>query len=227
MTPQQLDDILQAVEAHHFPDYLDKDELAADLQDARLEYDMGTWARQGRSSEQKELEQIRATAIKLRGLLNPPYSGMLGREQPNHKKGINRLIEDVERALNGPRFQGEVVGQGPPPARVYVKEVQGGNLSAFEWLAGVKLPEIFERHFGIKAKVDRDPDRGSPHRPPEGPYIDFAEQCLIVLDITKNGEPYSRESIARALTKSKSARSQAEARRKQHWDRSVGKFVPK
>ncbi len=80
--------------------------------------------------------------------------------------------------------------------------------SPFEWLTGVELPRIFEQHFHLEAKVERNPDRGAVPRPPEGPYMRFACRFLIEFGIRqRNGRPYSAEAIAKALTNARSGGS--------------------
>jgi hypothetical protein len=65
--------------------------------------------------------------------------------------------------------------------------------SSFVWLIGAVLATCFERHFGSKAGIIRDPH-------PRSAYIDFVVPTLAELRIAKsNGTPYSLESIAKAL----------------------------
>jgi hypothetical protein len=67
--------------------------------------------------------------------------------------------------------------------------------SPFEWIAGDYLPEVFSAHFGKKATFHRR--KGVP----ESPVLRFIERALIELGITrKSGRPYSRGSIAKALS---------------------------
>jgi hypothetical protein len=68
--------------------------------------------------------------------------------------------------------------------------------SAFEWLVGQRLPEVFDRVFRADPTVYR-----------EGRYLDFVEQVLAKFKITNDGQSYSRESIIKALTLTRSGRS--------------------
>jgi hypothetical protein len=80
--------------------------------------------------------------------------------------------------------------------------------SAFEWLTGVVLPRIFEQLLpSMKANVGRHGGRDAERRPPEGRYIRFARQFLIEFGICKsNGQPYSDEALAKALTNARTGR---------------------
>jgi hypothetical protein len=73
------------------------------------------------------------------------------------------------------------------------------NRSTFDLLIGFGLRRIYEEHFGRPAgsSIGR---KGVPG----GPYMRFAEQALIELDVKKSdGKPYSRSYIARSLTMAK------------------------
>jgi hypothetical protein len=67
--------------------------------------------------------------------------------------------------------------------------------SPLEWLAGVALSKIYERHFAEKPSIVRP--AGSPSA--GGRYIQFVKAIFEASEITHGGEPYSDESIARAL----------------------------
>jgi hypothetical protein len=56
---------------------------------------------------------------------------------------------------------------------------------------------VFENHFDQKATYVRDRTDDWA----EGAFIDFAEVALKELKITELGKPYSRNSIAAALSK--------------------------
>jgi hypothetical protein len=66
-------------------------------------------------------------------------------------------------------------------------------MSPFEWIAGHYLPEVFRTHFLRKPTFHR-------RKVPDGPAIRFIERALIEFGITNSGRPYSRESIAKALS---------------------------
>jgi hypothetical protein len=67
--------------------------------------------------------------------------------------------------------------------------------SAFEW-AIASLMETFLRYFQRKAGISRLTLGGKV----DGPFIRFADAALRELKIFNDGKPYSRETIARAVT---------------------------
>jgi hypothetical protein len=78
--------------------------------------------------------------------------------------------------------------------------------SQLEWLAGVLLPLVYERHFLRRAGRSRDMESGEP----SGPMIRFIEATLKEL-----GEQiFKRESIARAFTRYTSQRNAERSKRK-------------
>lgn len=70
-------------------------------------------------------------------------------------------------------------------------ELKGRRPTELEWLAGVSLPLIYERHFLSRAGRSRNTDGK-----PDGPSVRFTGATLEELDMS-----YSRESIARAFTR--------------------------
>jgi hypothetical protein len=60
-----------------------------------------------------------------------------------------------------------------------------------EWLSGVSLPLVYERHFLRRAGRSRNAEGD-----PTGPMVDFVDAALIEL-----GRPYARESIVRAFAR--------------------------
>jgi hypothetical protein len=80
-----------------------------------------------------------------------------------------------------------------------IREIKDENAvpgSAFEWLIGRKLPEVFEQFF-----------RDDPTVYKKGRYADFAAQVLTEFAITNDGQPHSRDTLIRALTAARSGRS--------------------
>src|SRR5215207_1612042 len=90
--------------------------------------------------------------------------------------------------------------------------------NAFHWLIGVELVGIFERHFGRRAAPGRSHnDYTGETGEANSPYIRFAHAVLADLGIKSNrGKLYSRETIARELTRIKTG---APARRKPKYER--------
>lgn len=70
-------------------------------------------------------------------------------------------------------------------------KLRGRRPSELEWLAGVSLPLVYERHFRSRSGRSR-----SAKGEPGGPTVRFIEATL-----TELGLPYSPESIVRAFTR--------------------------
>jgi hypothetical protein len=164
----------------HVPDKLDRDQLRADLDGIVSLYRAGDDLRYKPAERTQGVRKIVETAKRLQSLIDGNW------RLRRHRGALNRLIADAQSVL-------------PEKAKAVLGVGQG--VSAFENLVGRMLRSTFEQHFKIEAKVERPPDRTAVDRPACGPFIDFAEQCLTEFGITKNGsDPYSRESIAKALS---------------------------
>jgi hypothetical protein len=82
----------------------------------------------------------------------------------------------------------------------------GAGVSAFEWLAGTALPEVFQKFFG-------DPTFSRTAHGPTGPFISFALTVLTEWNITKSGgKPYSAGSVGAALTTSRAGRARRKSK---------------
>ena len=81
-------------------------------------------------------------------------------------------------------------------------ELGMNTLSAFDWLVGVRLATVYERHFGQPAGRSRMKDGQV-----GGPYIRFVQATLRELGILNRGKPYSRETIARSVSRARGSRN--------------------
>jgi hypothetical protein len=125
-------------------------------------------------------------------------------------KGLERLLapDDVWQSLFAPLPPDESIRHGISDlARLIDKrlveeaqdEAQGGPFKAyrdsfktrspFEWLAGNFLADVYFFTFGCRV----------PGISENGPYVRFAEIILDEFQVLRNGKPYSRASIAKAL----------------------------
>ena len=75
----------------------------------------------------------------------------------------------------------------------------GGDVSAFEWLAGSALPSVYKKFFS-KPSFTRTPQG------PTGPFIHFVLAVLTEFKITNRGKQYRPETVAAALTKARAGR---------------------
>jgi len=83
-------------------------------------------------------------------------------------------------------------------------ELSGRRPSEPEWLAGVALPLVYERHFLSPAGRSRNMEGE-----PGGPTVRFIEATLSELTI-----PFKRESIVRAFSRLKRERDVERARKR-------------
>lgn len=70
--------------------------------------------------------------------------------------------------------------------------------SPFEWLAGEYLADDYRVCFGREPALRRGTDGGL-----DGPYVRFVERVLIEFDVKNGNQPFSREAIAKAVTKAR------------------------
>jgi hypothetical protein len=137
---------------------------------------------------ERQLARIIVTAEDLKRLIEEELSvpWMI-----THLEAILRTLRMVEERRNH-------FGDMENEMRSFYKEMGVDHLSPFEDIIG-SLRRTFEFVFDADASYTRNPiDRSI-----SGTFIDFAEAALKELKIPEKGNPYSRASIARALTKVK------------------------
>jgi hypothetical protein len=174
-----VDRILAAVR-EIIPVDLNRDQLLSDLEGIRSMHRTGDDLRDEPSERRKNAAKIIATAEKLKTLIARRDDRLLW---TSHRAALDRLIADAKTEF---------------PAR-FVAMFGVGKVSAFEDLVGLMLKTTFENHFGQRAKYVRD--RISDEV--TGEFIDFVQAALKELKITKLGRPYSRNSIAAALSRAR------------------------
>jgi hypothetical protein len=183
MDEEALTRILDAVGSKFIPADLDRDGLRADIQLAV------SWWRQitgekNRTTRLRPLKDIRRAAEDLKRLLEEDVqSGLALSKYPFTGSDpltiLHQLINYVNRVLEP--LDGTRTGLVP---------LKG---SAFDWVMG-SLMETYSKYFQRKAGISRL--RGKVN----GPFIRFADAALRELEIFNDGKPYSRETIARAVT---------------------------
>ena len=204
--------ILAAVGAKFIPADLDKQKLATDLASCFTVHSSAVQRRSDKPTKDRihRLKSIQKAAKRFEGQLMPDdvwdwsdrysESELLQSEVEYLIKRLDSEIEDLTWELEW----------GPWPD---VREAIRRNLnprdlanrwkvrSPFEWVAGHYLPELLRTHFGIKPTFHRRNDV------PDGPAIRFIERALVELGITNRKRPYSRESIAKALSDARTGRA--------------------
>jgi hypothetical protein len=168
-----VDRIVAAV--GHVPDKLDRDHLRADLEGIVSLYRAGDDLRYKPAKRTQGVRKIVETAKHLQSLIDGNW------RLRRHRGALNRLIADAE--FEFPEKLTTVLG---------VRRV-----STFENLVGLMLRSTFELHFKVPAGYTND----EINEEVRGAFIDFAEAALTELGITNSGAPYSRRSIAAALSK--------------------------
>jgi hypothetical protein len=184
LTEQALDRILAVLDGdipvylqQNDAAYLHRRQLARDLAKLYVEYLSREVAR-GSTTEKKIVQAIK-TARKLRDLLeeiplaHAAYGGLIA--------ALDAMI--AEATWNRPPIDPPAEPAAPQPG------------SAFEWLAGGSLPQLYETNFGEKATYTKSAYTGAS----AGRYIQFCEAVLREMKITIGGAPYSPKTIANAL----------------------------
>jgi hypothetical protein len=181
------------------------------LSDLRLELlkaiSLYSFLRDSRAEAEVELARLKAIHKHASALANElatdeENGGMFTEHWPEH------WPEDMPAASNLVNKMREVVKQSgwleasPQNIAAETRAAYGAaDISALDWLVGARLPAIYENFFREPATAYR-----------EGPYLDFALQVLAEFEIKNDGQPYSRETIITALTRTRSGRS----RRRHH-----------
>ena len=164
----------------------DRDELRAALESVRNLHVTGVDARLKPTKRKQLTLRIIATAKRMRSRL---------KEAPwlaHHRWALNRLILDAEKDL---RIRDAEKESFPKPLKRFLGI--DPRVPALEKLVGW-LRDTFEEHFEQSAHHYTRVYAADEVR---GDFIDFADAALRELGITNpDGAPYSRSSIANALT---------------------------
>lgn len=178
--------ILNAVGSDVTPPGLDRATLRRNLESGAIWYRTKVQLRPSeRAKLQRQLRGIKIAAKKLASQLSDDgawreLSAELPLNQDCPRAILKDLLEAIDRALL--RRDGGTGTKNLFKAR-----------SPFEWLVGMHLPRVFQRHFGRKPGFSRK------DRAPSGPYIRFAAQVLTELKVNNRGRPYKLAAIARAF----------------------------
>jgi hypothetical protein len=183
MEDEALTRILDAVGSKFIPANLDLDGLRTEIQLAAWWW-MQITGEKKQPARLRRLQDIRRAAEELKRLLEEDaQSGLALSKYPftgsDPLTVLNQLIDYVNRVLE-PRDD----GMQPVPLKG----------SAFEW-AMRSLMDAYSEHIRREPGISRDLEGKV-----DGPFIRFADASLRELKIFNDGEPYSRETIARAVT---------------------------
>jgi hypothetical protein len=191
MDDEALTRILDVVGSRFIPANLDRDGLRVDIQLAAMWW-MQITGEKKQPARLRRLQDIRRAAEDLNRLLEEDaQSGLALSKYPftgsDPLTMLNQLTNYVNRVLEPPEPP-----DGMPTRPVPLKG------SAFDW-AMLSLMELYSKYFRRKAGISRFGGKI------DGPFIRFVDAALRELKIFNDGKPYSRETIARAVTALKPA----------------------
>jgi hypothetical protein len=194
ITDAALDKIILAVRE---PVTLEREELRREIEIAATQYrDAVIFHDLGRARNlEKRLTAFRKAAERLDAqLADETFYNLIEGTLIIHDLDP-RSADTVRCAIKQLIKAADLVGK-PPPCAISTAAPRGiFEVSPKEWLAGWRLPEIYERIFGRRSGRSRNLDGD-----PSGPCVRFIKAVMHELQIE-----YSEESIVRALTKRRAA----------------------
>jgi len=198
MDRDAVDRIVDAVGAEHYRKRKSREDLGARLDRAEFWFRVNVDLRSSSTAREKRLSAAAKAASRLQLALDRlEQHDLPTKPRTNELRGNIQLLR---AALTPPAPESELLQKA---AEEWAEELHLKKRSALEWLVGVKLPQIFKTFFDVPVGFSRGTAKKA-----LGPFIRFAEQALRELGITNYyGEPYSAETIARALSDVRTRRS--------------------
>jgi hypothetical protein len=185
--------ILEAVGLEFVPPHLDFDLLQRSIEECVECYFRALNARPNkdeRTDQVNRLKQICENAQQLANLLEQE-------DESDWREQLEGQIRRKKSELEDLEWEVKLSQPDPELKAAYRRQ------SAFDLLAGVLLPRIFERHFGVEPTCMKSG--------PTAFYVRFVQAVLGVFKIWKtNGKPYASGTIIKALTDATSNRNQSE-----------------
>lgn len=126
------------------------------------------------------LSKVLATDETSGGMFTEHWRPLWSEDMPAASRLVSKMSDLVEQSGLLETSSGNIAAQAKAP--------YSASGSAFDWLVGKGLREVFEQFFREDATIYRD-----------GNYSRFALQVLAELKITNKGEAYSPETIIKAL----------------------------
>jgi hypothetical protein len=213
---EPIERLLTATGKTHVPNDLDKEKLADGLEACLATY----LAVRERASDRPKMDRLRRlgsiskAAKRLKKQLEPDDVWDWSQDQESRYlhsdigyliKRIEGKISDLNHELEWGPDSDQAIRLGVDPRALADR---WKAYSPFEWTAGHYLPELFAKHFGVAATFHRR----NADVVPESPTIRFVEQALVELGILNDGKPYSRGSIAKALSDLRTGRRRKKPR---------------
>jgi hypothetical protein len=166
------------------PKNLDREQLRSDIETLPSWYATHETMRASVPRRRRDLQQILTTAKRLKDQLSgdvwPLILNRLSIDDINPQQALTSLIDIVT----------SIVSEEPSRQTKFANKFKSESSLAF--IAGNRLPSIFERNF----KITRG--RSRTNGKPDGPCVRFIRQTMIEL-----GMPYEGESIIRAMSRAK------------------------
>jgi hypothetical protein len=173
---------------------IDRDELAAKLNEMVNLYRAGVTLRTAQAQRRKRVERALEAANWLKTEVEEIFAGTEGFAPPHqHSLALQRLIADLGGSSPHPTLPGVEVN--PPPSWDALDRMFSGRFSEFEIVIHM-LRNTFERFFSGSAGYTRIDGADT-----QGRFVDFAKAALKEMRITNGGKPYSSRAIEGAVTK--------------------------
>jgi hypothetical protein len=218
-----IERILAAVGKKHTPLELDREALRIEIGEAYLERRFGFDATHGSTARgrlkrlrrwQRAAERLAAQIkadmhadIMIQQTLDRAYSSgspppaspapfsesPLPLSTPRKPPKVVGFLEELQLAIRVVEHRVKSVADKWERGHERDPSLKGRRPTEEDWLAGVELPLVFERHFLHRAGRSR---AKSGSGPPTGPMVDFISAAMREL-----GFKYTKESIARAYTR--------------------------
>ncbi len=183
--------VLAAIGPKYVPPNLDLEKLRRDLDWA------GTWYRTSLALREKSKRDRRiGTVLKAARQYEQAFAKLkygdlpIVTEKREAGPGCTETHEVIRQAEAALATEEQSTWQQDAAVQI-ITELHLTERSAFEWLVGIHLVELYERHFQRKAGYSTPPEGGAP----SGPYIRFTMSVLSELGI----QNYTAGAAASAL----------------------------
>jgi hypothetical protein len=177
-----LDRIVKSVST--LPKNLDREQLRSDIETLPSWYATHETMRASVPRRRRDLQKILTIAKRLKDQLSgdvwPLVLNRLSIDDVNPQQALTSLIDIVTSILS----------EAPNRQTKFAEKFKSESSLAF--IAGKRLPSIFERNFKITPKRSRTNGK------PDGPCVRFIRQTMTELRM-----PYEGESIIRAMSRAK------------------------
>jgi hypothetical protein len=169
-----------------------KEEFRRSLQLCKSKYDLRNESRYSKDIAKKIscLDELHKIANELEAALKRCVSEGILIEHPlaelSNQTRLARLVLGLEQGLRVPSKLKKRAGKGRADR----------TATAFDWLIGGNLAQVYEDYFGTPPTLSRDRSNNIPN----SPFVRYANQTLIEFGVRNRGKNYSRASILKSLS---------------------------